>query len=81
MLITKSFTYPNVETHRVDSVVMPVKSLHALTRSNVPHGDGLITGARGEDLCVWLPHDRIDGINVTAVREPRLVHVQVPHLY
>jgi hypothetical protein len=60
---------------------MPVESLDTLTRSDIPHGDGLITGAGGEDLCVGLPLDRVNGINVTAVGEPRLVHVQVPHLY
>lgn len=72
---------PDVETDRIDGVVMPVESLDTLTRTDVPHGDGLITGAGGEDLCVGLPRDRVDGINVTAVGKPRLVHVQVPHLY
>ena len=38
-------TYPDVESDRVDGVVVTVESLYALAGANVPHRNGFVTGA------------------------------------
>ena len=63
-------TYPDVESDRVDGVVVTVESLYALAGANVPHRNGFVTGARCEDLRVGLPDYGVDRVDVTAVGEP-----------
>jgi len=56
----------------VDSVVVPVESLNAHIRSNVPNADGLVTGATDESLTEGSELHAVDGVDVASERESRL---------